>query len=111
IEVIGHWDWDAVRQTSETVQEMASSVKYPLALLVLLPDDSSIPPSGFAQNSRLLANGHTASERHTIVYVIINPALKILWEQTISVVAADGSRYFVVAKEAEAQEIVASRAL
>jgi hypothetical protein len=73
---------------------------------VLLPDNMSIPPSGFAQASRTIATNHAQAEFHTIVYVTANRGIKTLWEETIGAMAQDPSRYFVVATVEEAMEIL-----
>ena len=106
----GHWDWDNVREVSAKTVEMAQSVNYPIALIVVLPSDFSLPPSGFAQHSHIVSEGHAKAELHTIVYITKNFAIKTLWEETIKAVAADVSRYFVLGSEEDALELIASRA-
>jgi hypothetical protein len=101
-EITESWDWEDVQANMANVLEMAQSVNYPLGLLVLLPGDLSIPPSGFSQASRQIASTHAEAELHTIVYVTSNSGLKTLWEETIAAVAQDPSRYFVASTIEEA---------
>ena len=105
-EVVEPWNWDDVQENMETVQQLVESVNYPLGLLVLLPNNMSIPPTGFAQGSRRVTASHAHAKFHTIVYVTNNRGIKTLWEETISTFAQDPSRYFVVSTIEEALELL-----
>jgi hypothetical protein len=107
-EISGAWDWEDVQGNLVNLLQMAQSVNYPLGLMILLPDNLSIPPTGFAQASRHAMNTHAEAEFHTVVYVTENYSLKTLWEETISTYAHDASRYHVVDSVEEALELLAA---
>lgn len=95
-EIKGTWTWDDANSNLENVLAMAESVDYPLALIVLIASDISIPPTGFAQASRRATNVHAQAAFQNIVYVIENQGLKTLWAESIPVFAQDPSRYHIV---------------
>ena len=105
-EISGVWDWDDVQENLAHLLQMAQSVNYSLGLMVLLPNDLSIPPSGFSQSSRQVFNVHAEAEFHTVVYVIENRGLKTLWAETISAFAQDAARYHIVDSVEAALEIL-----
>lgn len=105
-EIAEPWDWDDVQQNLDTILQMAQSVNYPLGLIVFLPDDLSIPPSGFAQASRAVSQTHADAEFHTIVYVTANRGLQTLWQETIGAFAQDANRYHVVSHLEEALQVL-----
>lgn len=105
-EISGSWNWDDVNANLEQIVAMAASVDYPLGLIVLVPNDVSIPPTGFAQASRRAANAHAQAAFHSIVYVIENYGLKTLWAESIPVFAQDPSRYHIVNNFDEALDLM-----
>jgi dihydrodipicolinate synthase/N-acetylneuraminate lyase len=105
-EVSQPWNWDDVQDNMVNLTQMAESVNHPLGLLVLLPDDLSIPPTGFAQASRKISTNHAAAELHSVVYVTGNRSVKTLWEETIATFAQNPDIYYVVSSMEEALEIL-----
>lgn len=103
------WNWDDVISNKETVRELALSVNYPVALIVLLPHTVSLPPSGFAPHSRKVIQNHTELEIHTIVYITKIPYTITLWKETITAMTPDPSRYFFASDLDEAIRIADSR--
>ena len=103
------WNWEDAQDNLVTILEMAQSVPHSLGLMIILPADLSIPPTGFAQATRQAMNAHDEAEFHTVIYVINNPALQTLWEESITTLASDVSRYHIVESVEEALEIFASR--
>src|SRR5689334_11079252 len=95
-EVTQPWDWDDVQNNMANIRAMAESVNYPLGLIVLLPEDMSLPPSGFAQASRSISANHAHAQLYAIVYVTNNRGIQTLWEETIATFAQNPSIYFVV---------------
>lgn len=107
-EVSAVWDWDDVQENLAHLLQMAQSVNYSLGLMILLPNDLSIPPTGFSQSSRNVFHVHAEAEFHTVVYVIENHGLKTLWGETISAFAHEPSRYHIVDSVEEALELLGS---
>ncbi|MDQ7037382.1 MAG: hypothetical protein Q9P01_21825 [Anaerolineae bacterium] len=95
--IIGHittgWTWDAAQQGRVAIQALAQSVSYPVALAVQLPPDISVPPNGFAENSKDSLQYHANLGLHTVVYITTNPAIIALWLSVIEVYANPAVQY------------------
>jgi hypothetical protein len=87
------WGWSTAQQARVTIQQLAQSVSYPVALIVILPPDVSVPPNGFAQNSKDALQRHAASGLSAVIYVTNNSATQALWESAINMYASPTVNY------------------
>jgi len=87
------WGWSTAQQARVTVQQLAQSVSHPVALIVVLPPDMSVPPNGFAENSKDALQRHVAAGLTAVVYVTNNPATQALWESVINMYASPTVQY------------------
>jgi hypothetical protein len=103
------WTWEDVEEDLARILEMAQSFSHSLGLMLIIPNDLSIPPTGFTQSMRQVMKVHAEAGFHTVIYVIASPALQTLWEESITTFASDVSRYHIADTLEEALEIFASR--
>lgn len=87
------WTWEAVQQGQVTIQQLAQSVSHPVALIVELPSAISVPPKGFAENSKDALQHHVNLGLHTVIYVTRNSATITLWQSVIDMYANPAVQY------------------
>jgi hypothetical protein len=92
-QVNSNWTWATARQSRMTVQQLAQSVSQSVALVVLLPQDLSVPPDGFAENSNDALQRHAAAGLKRVIYVTTNAATRALWQSVIDMYASPAVQY------------------
>jgi hypothetical protein len=92
-QVVTGWNWSIAQQARLTVQQLAQSVAYPVALIVVLPSDLSVPPNGFAENSKDALQNHVHAGLVAVIYVTTNAATKSLWQSVIDMYATPTIQY------------------
>jgi hypothetical protein len=102
------WDWDTAQQAQVTVEQLTLSVSHTVALMVVLPDDMSVPPHGFVDNSKSALQRHVAAGLWMVIYVTNNPAIQALWQSVIDLYASPLVQYGVVARLEAALALIAA---
>ena len=81
------------QQARLTIQEMVQSVAHSVSLVVILPSDLSVPPNGFAENSKDALQNHVDAGLVAVVYVTTNAATISLWQSVIDMYASTAIQY------------------
>ena len=81
------------QQARLTIQQMAQSVTHSVSLIVVLPSDLSVPPNGFAENSREALQNHVHTGLVAVIYVTTNKATISLWQSVIDMYASPAIQY------------------
>ena len=87
------WGWSTAHQARLTIGRLAQSVSYPVSLIVVLPHDISVPPNGFAENSKDALERHALIGLHCVIYVTSNPSTQALWQLAIDTYASVAVHY------------------
>ena len=91
--VVTGWNWSSAQQARLTIQQMAQSVAHSVSLVVVLPSDLSVPPNGFAENSREALQNHVHAGLVAVIYVTTNSATKSLWQSVVDMYADTAIQY------------------
>ena len=92
-QVVTGWNWSNAQQARLTIQQMAQSVTHSVALVVILPSDLSVPPNGFAENSKAALQNHIDAGLIAVVYVTTINATQSLWQSAIDIYASPAIQY------------------
>lgn len=95
-ELQGVLGWDTMQQSRNQLRSLANSSTSVLSLICILSSDISLPPTGFAEDSKIAFHEHASINLYQVIYVTKDAHIRALWQSVVDIYANASVNYHFV---------------